>query len=722
MFDRIKKALASISFNSDPTAPVQDKQALTQQLVNKFDDQGNLKRPADQDFMMKLATLGRTVERQELQDWQAARALALNQHNPNRNRLMMLYADTMHDLHLKAAIRNRKSRILNKHIIIRDDDGSINEDKSRVFESAWVRNALDAELDVLFWGYSLLWFGGGHHFQNGQFKDFWQVYRQNVNPDYCIINEHAGINKGVSFEDERLRDWIIFSCLANKGDEEHLGKLNSVAAYTITKRYSWANWNDLEQRFGVPIAFATSANTDKKFESKIFNWLKTLTQSSSAVFPQGVDIQVLEAQNRDVYQLFNEKIARVNSEISKDIEGQTSTLDPNKQYKPSEVHERTSQSITADDMNLIKTRVEGTYIPFLIKHGYNFTGDERFEFEQKEVLSKEQRIGFALSFTKEGYRFNADQIENLLGLEIEAEPLEEVTTPSPLNQKKKTSPVIAKQVNKLYNSRCSRCEGKLTAEGETDIDNERLEREFLAAAREIWEGNEVLIHEGLWESVVDTLTVAYSEGVALVDNVISEELATALTSNIQVFSGFKTYQELKTISEMLVDDSGRVKPWALFRDEVLSVNNLYNKHWLKSEYQHAVASAQSAAAWEDYEAQSDVFDLQYITAGDSRVRREHEALDRIIRPVNDPFWRTAAIPNGWNCRCWHKQVEGEPLTDQAEALRKADKAHRNDMFKFNPAQDKILFPEKHPYYNTASSADQEGVSKFLKDKEASNET
>lgn len=43
--------------------------------------------------------------------------------------------------------------------------------------------------------------------------------------------------------------------------------------------------------------------------------------------------------------------------------------------------------------------------------------------------------------------------------------------------------------------------------------------------------------------------------------------------------------------------------------------------------------------------------LIYSTVGDSRVRPEHSAWDKLALPVDDPWWDTHYPPNGWGCRC-----------------------------------------------------------------------
>jgi hypothetical protein len=42
---------------------------------------------------------------------------------------------------------------------------------------------------------------------------------------------------------------------------------------------------------------------------------------------------------------------------------------------------------------------------------------------------------------------------------------------------------------------------------------------------------------------------------------------------------------------------------------------------------------------------------QYTTAGDSRVRPAHRAMNRRTFPADSPVWATWFPPNGWRCRC-----------------------------------------------------------------------
>jgi len=82
-----------------------------------------------------------------------------------------------------------------------------------------------------------------------------------------------------------------------------------------------------------------------------------------------------------------------------------------------------------------------------------------------------------------------------------------------------------------------------------------------------------------------------------------------------------------------------------------------NPYHLKTEYETAIAGAQSAGHWAEIEADADLFPyLRYVTMQDNLVREEHQVLDGTVAAVDDPFWDENYPPNGYNCRCSVEQV------------------------------------------------------------------
>lgn len=172
-----------------------------------------------------------------------------------------------------------------------------------------------------------------------------------------------------------------------------------------------------------------------------------------------------------------------------------------------------------------------------------------------------------------------------------------------------------------------------------------------------------------------------------------------LRDNVFVFSAAKQYQQVRQISSFLTDN-GKIVPFNEFKKKVMPIYTDYNVNYLNAEYGNAIATARSVSDWKTI--QKDIKDypqLQYETIGDGRVRPEHAALDGIIRPVNDSFWDTHFPPNGWGpCRCSVIQTVGGIETPNGNIPVMTDK-QVPEIFRFNPAKERIVFSKKHPYFD-----------------------
>ncbi len=183
---------------------------------------------------------------------------------------------------------------------------------------------------------------------------------------------------------------------------------------------------------------------------------------------------------------------------------------------------------------------------------------------------------------------------------------------------------------------------------------------------------------------------------------LSDRMRSRLKESDWIFSGMKTFHELNEAFPSLLDDNGQRKPFERFLNDVQSIDETYNRHYLRAEYNFAQGSAEMAGRWENFMEDGDEYYLQYRTAGDDLVRPEHAALDGVTLPPSDSFWDSYYPPNGWNCRCTVVQVlrsTNEP-TDRAEALRRGKEALSKDkkgMFRFNPGKQQKTFPDYNPY-------------------------
>lgn len=205
--------------------------------------------------------------------------------------------------------------------------------------------------------------------------------------------------------------------------------------------------------------------------------------------------------------------------------------------------------------------------------------------------------------------------------------------------------------------------------------------------------------------LIEETAVYLSKGIerGIVEEQPSEAMVSSLRESAGVFSGFKTFHEMKEAAGLLLDEKGGLKPFEQFSNDVQKINDAYNKHYLKTEYNFTVQSAQMAARWEDQQDDGGGrYLLQYRTAGDKKVRKAHQELEGITLPASDPFWDKYYPPNGFNCRCTVQKVRAAKYsaTDGKEAMEAGDKATESkyaEMFRFNPGKQRAAYPAYNSY-------------------------
>ena len=114
------------------------------------------------------------------------------------------------------------------------------------------------------------------------------------------------------------------------------------------------------------------------------------------------------------------------------------------------------------------------------------------------------------------------------------------------------------------------------------------------------------LKRGLYNSFGGSL-IDFSEGTS--DYAMLKELR----ENIYMFSAAKTYVEVRGMTDLLIDGDV-VKSFAEFKKDAMQVYDIYNKDYLKSVYNTAIASAEMAAKWVTIQDDIDVLpNLRYST-------------------------------------------------------------------------------------------------------------
>jgi len=168
-----------------------------------------------------------------------------------------------------------------------------------------------------------------------------------------------------------------------------------------------------------------------------------------------------------------------------------------------------------------------------------------------------------------------------------------------------------------------------------------------------------------------------------------------LRENAYIFSAAKTFQEVKEITSLIVQED-KIIPFSKFKTLAMEKIDLYNVTYLETEYNFAVGQARAASEWQSIEKDKDTVPyLTYQTVEDANVRHEHALLDGITKAVDDPFWDIYYPKNDFGCRCGTVSKSEAEETD----LSTREIPDIPPLFQYNVGKDKIIFKSDHPYFD-----------------------
>jgi SPP1 gp7 family putative phage head morphogenesis protein len=205
----------------------------------------------------------------------------------------------------------------------------------------------------------------------------------------------------------------------------------------------------------------------------------------------------------------------------------------------------------------------------------------------------------------------------------------------------------------------------------------------------------------LYEFTFNELFIAIEEGWGVIE-APAFDIVRRLETNVNLFSGAKTWKNIWDTQKLLFDKNGFKRSFSEFYPLAEKTMTIYNKWWLDAEYNTTIAQARQAENWiNNIDANKEILPLlQYQTVGDQRVRPAHAALDGIIKPVDDPFWDTFYPANSFRCRCVANQITSGRTTRIGEKKLKELTEGIPPVFRMNAGKDKLIFKQNHPYFTT----------------------
>ena len=313
-----------------------------------------------------------SLTKKDIATWRQAWQMAIGIDNPKRGVLYDIYTDCLVDLHLSGCIGQRKGKTLQKDFLIVGKDGKKNEQATAIFRKEWFLDFIDIALDSRFWGHSLIQLGDIVRDDDGlRFNGVDLVPRKHVCPEFGVILREASDDPkdGISYKEGDFANWCI-----EVGKPRDLGLLLKCAPACISKKNMLAFWDMFGEIFGAPMRVARTNTQDAAERSRIEKSLDNMGAAFWALFPEGTDIEIKESSRGDAYNVYDKRVDRCNSELSKGTLMQTMTIDSGSSLSQSETHLEIFEDVIAADARFIAYVVNDKLIPLMIKHGFPLKG------------------------------------------------------------------------------------------------------------------------------------------------------------------------------------------------------------------------------------------------------------------------------------------------------------------------------------------------------------
>lgn len=606
----------------------------------------------------------------DIQRWRIAIAQAEDIYNPSRLELQSLYNELILDTHLHAQMQLRTLTTTSRKFQLLGNNGEPDKDLTTLFRQSWFYDFIGMALDSHFFGHTLLEL---QSVENG-IPNYKLIQRENVIPERNFIRYDQFLDQGEHFNDN---PWII-----EIGDKKNLGLLMKTAPHVLYKKNAFQSWAEYTEIFGMPMRWATTDRRDNETLDRLEDSLAQMGEAAYGVFPSGTTLELKESSKGDGFNVYDKLVDRTNSELSKCINSVTMLSDDGSSRSQSQVHLEVGDRITFADGFFIESLINTKVLPQLAKFDNRFI-NVRFAWDDTIKLPIDLQWGIVESLIAAGYEIPTTWIAETFNIPIEGKLKKTVSqkpeeTPPPnfkLARPKSTAvPAIVAAAENNIDKIVDKLIQKVFKQH--DFAKNLNSKEFNELIQETTKHLFVGVEKGYGEELVN-----------LDWDTPDAEMLRALRTNIFEFSAFKQAGLLSDLHQLLEKD-GRLREWQDFKTEALKKNKLYNKSWLRTEYDQSVAAAQMASKWVSFQDGKDRFYLRYVTVGDELVRKSHDELDGITLPVDHPFWVKNFPPNGWGCRCLVIQV---PISSNTITQPKEDLNEPDEGFGFNPGiQQKVL--------------------------------
>jgi len=361
--------------------------------------------------LLELVEQTKYLTRQDIGNWRRAWQRAISVEWPSRVDLHAIYRDIRIDGQWLAVTGQIKKEVLQKVVVIvkRDDpETEIPELSSQLEDAQWFIDYCDLVIDSILEGYRLAEFG--EVIDVNGIKKFSEV--EAVDPDHVIPEHNVFVRNisdswknGIDYTKPPYNQWVI-----GIGKKKDLGLLNAIAPHALAKKNMLAFWDKFGEIFGMPIRVGKTNTNNAADRRDMADMLEKMGAASWGLFNDGTEIEIIETTRGDAWQVYDKRIERANSEISKAIIHQTMTTDNGSSKSQSETHLTIQEKVIEYFARLVRIAINDKLIPFMIMHGFKGWENAKAKYDDTKEYSIEE-VSRLLEVLLQHYDIDADHIK-----------------------------------------------------------------------------------------------------------------------------------------------------------------------------------------------------------------------------------------------------------------------------------------------------------------------
>lgn len=574
-----------------------------------------------------------SIQRIDIGKWKNAVAAARNVSSPNRVPLMEVYDNIRIDSTLTSIIDTRILKVQLSRFILVDKSGKPDTEAKKLLEKEWFWDFVEMAMESRFEGFSLIELFD-FNIITSELDVATRISKYHVNPALGIVSKLPGDDKGYPFIDNP--NYIAV------GKKDNLGLLYKAAVHVLAKKFALSTWAEFNEKIGIPFRTVHTNTADKIRQQQLGVIMDKMGSAGWAVLNENEKVELLAISGTDPTKCFEQIIAKLDSEIAMLILGQSSTSNSQNNkgtYGSMKILQEISEDRHESDKIFLKYLINNILLPrlTLLSPAYKVFANLYFEWDNTEFLSLKEIVDYIVALSGV---YNIDPAYISLKTGIPITGLKTETSPDPNTGPAKKKSLTA-NIKAYYSEKCCTHSSLPVA-----VSPNGYQADVLRVAKLLFDGKQKgVVDYSLLKKTAAELKDALFTGYTTSTDNKNVEMLKSLERNVFVFSGFKTYQQLKDISAQLKDDKGNLRSFADFKTEVLKVNQSYNVRYLATEYDHAVVSSQMASQWLDIQANKHILPfLKFDATLDNLTTSTCRDLDGVTLPVDDPFWNTYYLP------------------------------------------------------------------------------